>query len=151
MRIDILVDTSVLIRLANATDILYPVALRATVELHRRGNALALAPQCLVEFQAVSTRPVSANGLGLSPRVADAQLADFLATFHLLPETPAIFPAWRSLVTSLGIIGKQVHDARLVATCHVHAVSAVLTFNVGHFARLGAAPPGVAVIDPASV
>lgn len=49
------------------------------------------------------------------------------------------------------MVGKQVHDARLVAVCHVHGVSHVLTFNLGHFARLGAAPPGVAVLDPASV
>lgn len=146
-----LIDTSVLVRLANASDALNPVASGAIQVLRDRGGPLNIAPQCVVEFWAVATRPVSANGLGLSPVLADAQVAGFLAAFDLLPETPAIFPAWRALVTALGVIGKQVHDTRLVATCHAHAVPAVLTFNVGHFTRLGAAPPGVAVIDPATV
>ena len=44
-----------------------------------------------------------------------------------------------------------VRDARLVAVCHVHGVSRVPTFNVGHFARLAGFGPGVAVIDPTRV
>ena len=51
----------------------------------------------------------------------------------MLPETPDIYPAWKALVGALGVIGKRVHDARLVAVCHVHAVTHLLTFNVGHF------------------
>jgi hypothetical protein len=54
-------------------------------------------------------------------------------------------------VSALGVVGKQVHDARLVAVCHVHAVTHVLTFNVAHFARLAGFGPGVVVVDPASV
>jgi hypothetical protein len=44
-----------------------------------------------------------------------------------------------------------VHDARLVAVCHVHGVKNLLTFNVAHFARLAAFGPGVVVVDPATV
>jgi hypothetical protein len=55
------------------------------------------------------------------------------------------------LVDVLGVVGKQVHDARLVAVCHVYRVTHLLSFNVSHFARLAAAPPGVVVIDPATV
>ena len=77
--------------------------------------------------------------------------ASFEAAFPLLEETPAIYPAWRALVDALGVIGKQVHDARLVAVCHVHGVTHLLTFNVAHFTRLAAAPPGVVVIDARSV
>ena len=49
------------------------------------------------------------------------------------------------------VTGKQVHDARLVAVCHAHAVTHVLAFNVGHLARLDTAPPGLVFVDPASV
>ena len=80
-----------------------------------------------------------------------AQSAGFEAVFPLLPETPDIFPAWKALVGALGIIGKQVHDARLVAVCHVHAVTHLLTFNVAHFVRMAGSGPGVVVVDPASV
>lgn len=69
----------------------------------------------------------------------------------MLPNTPDIYPAWRTLIDSLGVIGKQVHDARLVAVCHVHRVSHLLTFNVGHFSRLAVPSPGVIILDPATV
>jgi len=58
-----LVDTSILVRLANRADASYPVADRAVVELHRRGETVHSTPQNLVEFWNVATRPVAANGL----------------------------------------------------------------------------------------
>ena len=82
---------------------------------------------------------------------AEAKAAVFETTFPLLVETPAIYPAWKAIVQALGVTGKQVHDARLVAVCHVHGVSHVLTFNVGHFTRFATFGPGVTVVDPATV
>lgn len=147
----VLVDTSVLGRLANRADANHAVAQAAVAELHRRGEVLHITAQNLVEFWNFATRPVSANGLGLTPATAAGLAAAFESAFPLLDETPAIYPAWRVLVDALGVVGKQVHDARLVAVCHVHGVSHLLTFNVGHFIRLATAPPGVVVLDPATV
>ncbi|HEY1064947.1 MAG TPA: hypothetical protein VGE52_02510 [Pirellulales bacterium] len=48
-------------------------------------------------------------------------------------------------------MGKQVHDVRLAALCHVHNVSQILTFNVRHFVRLAPFLPGFSVIDPATL
>lgn len=146
-----LVDTSVLIRLANATDARYAVADRAVMELHRRGEVLHVAAQVLVEFRSVGTRPIAVNGLGLSTVDAETLAAGFETSFPLLVETPDIYPAWKTLVGALGIIGKQVHDARLVAVCHAHAVTHLLTFNVAHFARMAGFGSGIVVVDPASV
>jgi hypothetical protein len=119
--------------------------------LHRRGEVLNVAPQNLVEFRNVATRPKAVNGLGLSAADAEAKAAVFEATFSLLAETPDIYPRWKALVGALGVIGKLVHDARLVAVCHVYAVTHLLTFNVAHFVRLAGFPPGVVAVDPASV
>jgi predicted nucleic acid-binding protein len=146
-----LIDTSVLARLANTADAFYPVATGAVVELHRRGGVLNVTPQCLIEFRNVATRPIAANGLGLVVVDMEAKVAAFENAFPLLTETPAIYPAWKALVTALGVVGKQVHDARLVAVCHVHGVTHLLTFNVAHCARLVSFGPGVVVADPASV
>ena len=67
-------------------------------------------------------------------------------------ETTAIFPAWKSIVSTLGVVGKQVHDARLVAVCHARGVTHLLTFNGAHFARLAGVGPGLmVVVDPADV
>jgi len=110
-----------------------------------------VTPQNLVEFRNVATRPVSLNGLGLAPPDAEAKAAGFEAAFPLLPETPDIFPLWKAVVAALAVVGKQVHDARLVAVCHAHGVTNLLTFNVSHFARLATFGTGITVVDPASV
>jgi predicted nucleic acid-binding protein len=146
-----LVDTSILVRLANRADAAYPVADRAVVELHRRGEVLHLTPQNLIEFRNVATRPAALNGLGLTAAAAESKAADFEALFPLLPETPDIYPAWKALVTAAGVLGKRVHDARLVAVCHVHRVSHLLTFNTLDFVPLAGFGPGIIVTHPASV
>jgi predicted nucleic acid-binding protein len=146
-----LVDTSVLGRLANTADPFHAVATRAVLELHRRGEVLHVTSQNFVEFRNMATRPKALNGLGLSAVDAEAKAAVFEATFPLLAETPDIYPAWKALVGALGVVGKQVHDARLVAVCHVHAVTHLLTFNVAHFVRMAGFGPGVVVVDPATV
>src|SRR5438105_2836636 len=146
-----LLDTTILARLANVADPFHTIAAQAVLELHRRSELLHITPQNLVEFRNMATRPKTVNGLGLSPVDAEAKAAVFEATFSLLAETPDIYPAWKALVGAVGVIGKQVHDARLVAVCHVHAVTHLLTFNVAHFVRMAGFGPGVVVVDPASV
>jgi predicted nucleic acid-binding protein len=146
-----LIDTSILVRLANATDVQHPDATRAVLELHRCGELLQITPQVLIEFRNVATRPKTANGAGLPVADAEAHAASFESRFPLLADSPDIYPAWKALVSTLAIIGKQVHDARLLAVCHVHGVTHLLTFNVAHFVRMAAFGPGVVVIDPASI
>ena len=143
-----LLDTSILGRLANTVDASYPIAARAVLELHRRGEVLHITPQNMVEFRNVATRPARSNGLGLTPRQAEAKAAGFEAEFSLLPETPEIYPFWKTLVTALAVIGKTVHDARLVAVCHANNVTHLLTFNGAHFARFVAFGPGITLVDP---
>ncbi|MBW3539060.1 MAG: type II toxin-antitoxin system VapC family toxin [Planctomycetes bacterium] len=147
----VLLDTSILVRLANTTDRQHDTAAQAVLELHRRGEVLHITPQVLIEFRNVATRPKSANGAGLPIRDAEMHATAFETKFPLLVETPPIFMAWKALVGALGIIGKQVHDARLVAVCHAHAVTHLLTFNVAHFVRMATFGPGVAVIDPVTL
>jgi predicted nucleic acid-binding protein len=146
-----LVDTSILGRLANRADAAHGLAQAAVAELHRRGEVLHITAQNLIEFRNFATRPTGVNGLGLGSAAASGVAASFEAAFPLLEETPAVYPAWRALVDSLGVIGKQVHDARLVAVCHVHGVTHLLTFNVGHFTRLAVTSPGIVVVEPSSV
>lgn len=147
----VLVDTSILVRLANTSDPLYPVAAKAILELHRRDEELYVASQILIEFGNVATRPQAVNGLGISAEAARTKSAIFEAAFSLAPETADVFPAWKAIADDLGILGKQVHDARLVAVCAVNGISHLLTFNVGHFSRLANCPPRIVIIDPATI
>lgn len=143
-----LIDTSLLARLANTADAQYANSVEAVVELHRRGEVLHVTPQVLIEFRSVATRPTDVNGLGLSADKAAAQSAIFEVVFPLLAETPDVYPAWKRVVDGGRIVGKQVHDARLLAVCHVHCISHLLTFNVVHFARMAGFGPEVVVVDP---
>ena len=45
------------------------------------------------------------------------------AIFPLLPEAPSIFPLWRNLVDTYGVIGRQVYDTRLVAVMQAHGLT----------------------------
>ena len=146
-----LLDTSILGRLANRKDALYRIAVRAVVELHARGQSLHVTPQNLIEFRSFATRPVSVNGLGLSDSMAEFKASLFESTYSLLPDTADIFPAWKQVVKAGAVLGKHVHDARLVAVCHAHGITHLLTFNTGHFVRLASIPPGVVIVDPATV
>lgn len=146
-----LLDTSIITRLANVADPQHVLASNAVLELHQRGENLFITPQVLVEFRNVATRPKALNGLGLSVVEAISKSTTYESSFPLLVETPDIFTAWKAIVDALGIVGKQVHDARLVAVCHTHAVTHLLTFNVAHFVRLASFGPGVTVVDPATV
>jgi predicted nucleic acid-binding protein len=146
-----LLDTSILARLANTADTAHAAATRAVAELHRRSEILHITPQNLVEFRSVATRPALVNGLGLSTTDAETKSAAFEVAFPLLEETPDLYPAWKALVQTLGVVSKQVNDARLIAVCHVHQITHLLTFNASHFMRMSSFGPGVVVVDPASV
>jgi predicted nucleic acid-binding protein len=64
--------------------------------------------------------------------------------FPLLSDTPAVYAEWLQLVSTVGVSGVQVHDARLVAIMRVHGVSHLLTFDTTDFARY----PGITVVHP---
>lgn len=146
-----LIGTSVLMRLANQGDPNHAVADRAVFKLHRQKETLHITAQNLIEFRNAATRPKAVNGLGMAIADAEREAAGFEKLFPLLPEDPRIFLTWKPLVSALGVIGKQVHDARLVAICHVNSISHILTFNVSQFTTLATFGPGVAVVDPATV
>jgi predicted nucleic acid-binding protein len=149
--VDHFVDTNIAVRDADSSDPLHATTRQACTILHRRGDILRIAPQVLIEFRCVATRPVAVNGLGLSASDAEAEIARLKRLFPLLPETPDIFPAWESLVISTGTVGKAVHDARIVAICHVHGITHLLTYNTQHFKRFENIGPGITLVDPRTV
>lgn len=144
-------DTSVLGRLANINDQHHAMALSAIAQLHRAGAQFHLAPQNLVEFRNVATRPRAVNGLGLTIPETETKAAEFERLMQIVPETPAIYPAWKHLVMTAGVIGKQVHDARLFVICALAGISHLLTFNIQHFVRLTPFGPGPIIVHPKDV
>jgi predicted nucleic acid-binding protein len=143
----VLVDTNLLIRLLQPHHPLYRVADAAIAALRSQNRPLYLVPQNLIELWTVTTRPVEANGLGPSTTAARAEIERLERFFTVLPETPAIYPAWKRLVFENQVSGKQAYDARLVAAMQVHSVTSILTFNPSDFRRF----TGIEIFEPATV
>ena len=141
------VDTNVLLRSIDVGHAVQPIAQDAMIALRNRGESLSVSPQNLIEFWAVATRPVANNGLGLNIDRAEEELTNLKYLFALLPDTAEILPEWERLVRYHQVIGKQAHDARLVAAMNVHRITHLLTFNTDDFKRYG----GITVVNPSSV
>ncbi|MEN3001479.1 MAG: type II toxin-antitoxin system VapC family toxin [Armatimonadota bacterium] len=130
-----LIDTNVVLRLANSNDLLHTRAVEAVRKLREQQLVPCISPQVVAEFWNVATRPQSANGLGWSPQDVLNYVFELLESVALLHDTANGFYLWLFLVAILGVQGKQVHDARLVATMLAHGVQHLLTFNAQDFAR----------------
>ena len=72
-----LIDTNVLARLIVVNDPRSQAARAAIDQLQQNGVGLVVTPQNLIEFWAVATRPVEANGLGLSVEKTREEVARF--------------------------------------------------------------------------
>jgi hypothetical protein len=114
---------------------MYGHATHALAVLPANGNELVIVAQNLIEFWAVATRPIVNNGLGITTSDAANELTKLKLLFTVLPETGDILPHWEQLVIKYDVIGKQSHDARLVAAMTVHNATHLLTFNGAHFKR----------------
>ncbi|MEO8126116.1 MAG: PIN domain-containing protein [Bryobacteraceae bacterium] len=140
----ILLDSNVLLRSVQPHHPHCSWAETFVATLRLRNDTLCVAPQNLIEFWAVATRPADDNGLGMSPSAAAGELARLLRLFRLLPSTPEVFERWRELASSFGVSGKQAHDAHLVALMLAYAVGNILTFNGSDFRRYA----GITALDP---
>jgi predicted nucleic acid-binding protein len=129
-------DSGILLRVLHRTDPQHSAVRRAVRTLRGRGDTLVTAPQNVAEFWNVTTRPATARGgLGLSLQEAQHRLRIIERLFQVLPDQPAAYSIWKQLVSRHGVMGVQVHDARLVAWMESHAVSHILTLNAADFAR----------------
>jgi predicted nucleic acid-binding protein len=130
-----LVDTNILLRSAQPSHLMHADAARAVGELLARGEILSLIPQNIIEYWAVATRPVEANGLGMSVEETAAEVTRLQIIFQILPDNAEIFAEWKRLVSTHEVKGKEVHDARIVAAMLAHRVTHLLTFNTADFKR----------------
>ncbi|HEU0215650.1 MAG TPA: PIN domain-containing protein [Stellaceae bacterium] len=133
----VLVDTNVLLRQFEPAHIQHRAAVDSVTRLILSREPVHVTGQNIAEFWATATRSPGQNGLGLAVAVAAAAIDHIERVFSFLPDTPAIYDVWKRLVTTHGVIGNQVYDARLVAAMIVHGVGRILTFNVADFTRYG--------------
>jgi len=131
----VLVDTNVLLRIAQQASPHHQIAKSAVLSLIDAHVALCLVPQVIYEFWVVATRPVETNGLGLSIDAAQKSIHALTQDYQLLKDERGIFDNWQSLVVDYQVRGKTAHDARLVAAMTRHGLANILTFNKLDFTR----------------
>lgn len=128
-------DTNVLVvaRAANAPG--HEAAL-ATMAATRREEPLRISRQVLREYLAVVTRPQTwASPVRIQDAVSDVRR--FASAFEVLEDSQAVTDMLATLCRDVGIGGKQVHDANIVATMLTHGERRLATFNVKDFRRYG--------------
>ena len=131
------VDTNVLL---TATDVLRPLHLEAQrifSKASQQGFHLAVSGQILREYLAVATRPVEANGLGLTVPDAVENVEQFLQFANLFEETEEVALRLRELAKNLDVRGPRLHDANIVATMLVHRIPVLVTQNSKDFIGFG--------------
>lgn len=143
----ILLDTNILLRFTDPAHSQHRETAAAVESLRERGHRLVLVPQVLYEFWVVSTRPAESNGLGMTPEEVRQELISYRRIFRLLRDERMVFSFSEQLVTTLGIRGKQAHDARLAAAMMRFAVSHLLTHNTRDFLRYST----LVAVSPADV
>ena len=129
------VDTNVLVvaRAANAPS--HDAAL-ATLAAMRREEPLRISRQVPREYLAVVTRPQTwASPLPMPDALSD--IRRFASAFEVLEDGQAVTDMLVTLCRDVGVAGKQVHDANIVATMLTHGERRLATFNVKDFRRYG--------------
>jgi predicted nucleic acid-binding protein len=131
----VMLDTNVLIAATDESRAEHRDALTVVNDWATGRTELCTSGQILREYLTVATRPAEKNGLGLN-------LPDALGNVHairerttLLAEDGKVADRLPSLLADVECRGKQVHDANVIATMLVHGVRAVVTMNLGDFAR----------------
>ncbi len=130
-----LLDTNILLRIAQPSHTLHQEARACVRALLRRKDVLHIIPQVMFEFWVVATRPVANKGLGLSLENTLRKVTKAEAFFELLLDPLGIYREWLRLVEAYTVSGLNGHDARIVAAMKLHGVSHLLTFNVADFKR----------------
>ena len=136
-----LVDTNVLLRWSDSGASEHERCRDALSTIEEQGATAFVCAQTLIEYYAVATRPMESNGLGFTVAVAHENLLDILRVLDCLSEPANIAEKWLDLVTTNRVIGKQAHDARLVALMLAHDVTRLLTLNPSDFTRYQAITP----------
>jgi predicted nucleic acid-binding protein len=145
-----LLDTGVLLRLVNVEDAQHEIVAQAIKKLAGHHSRLVTTNQNIAEFWNVLTRPINDNGLGLSSEVAAYSIRTAIEpSCTVLREHSGHYSHLKRLLTSYSVVGKQVHDARLVAAMLTWKVQCILTLNEKHFRRFEG--EGILVVTPQAV
>lgn len=122
-------DTNVLLSAVDRRRPLHSRAVRVLNEVPNHGVELCVSGQVLRECLVASTRPVEANGLGLTLAAAVGNNQAFAERATVLEETRGVAKRLPGVAEAAGCSGKAIQDANIAATMLEHRVGRVVTAN----------------------
>ncbi|MDZ7578938.1 MAG: PIN domain-containing protein [Candidatus Nanopelagicales bacterium] len=132
---EVFLDTNILVAATDSTRTCHSSALAVFNSWPSAGAILVSSSQVLREYASVATRPIDANGLGLSPELCAANISAFLKRVSLLPDDERAVSKWLDMMVASGARGRAVHDAAIVASAVARDVRLLLTVDVDMLAR----------------
>jgi predicted nucleic acid-binding protein len=145
-----LIDTGILLRIIDEKDRRHLLVQSAFETLGSQRHDLYITTQNIAELWNVATRPIANNGLNLSPAIVSQLIQESIEPFcEVLTERDTLPVELRRLLVNYNVIGKQVHDTRLVAMMLTWQIPNVLTLNERNFRRFE--PEGITIVTPESL
>jgi predicted nucleic acid-binding protein len=130
----IFIDTNILLRI-HVTSAERSGTVRAAIAtLNTRFAPVWISRQVLREFASVLTREQPYAPAVPAPDVIQ-MMRPFETQYRIADETAGVTSSWYSLLETIPVGGKQVHDANIVATMLSYQISHLFTLNMSDFGR----------------
>jgi predicted nucleic acid-binding protein len=126
-------DTNVLVAATDESRPFHAVARKLIAHGRSVGLHGATSGQVIREYLVVATRPLSANGLGLSPADALGNVEKMTRHLQFCEESESVSLRLRRLAGAGQISGKAIHDANIVATLMEQGIDLLATENPEDF------------------
>ncbi len=130
-----ILDTNILVRLMVKSDPEHSLVRSCLLGCIQNEVETFITTQNLHEAWAVLTRPRESNGYGFSVEQTAEAIQRLRALFPVLYESEDSLETWSRICRQHGVIGRQAHDARLVAIALSENVQHILTLNPVDFER----------------
>jgi predicted nucleic acid-binding protein len=138
----VFLDTSILVTATDESRPFHAAARKLIARGRSAGLHGATSGQAIREYLVVATRPLAANGLGLSTADALGNIGKMTRRLQFCDEPESVSVRLRGLVGAGEISGKSIHDAGIVATLIEHGIELLATENPEDFAGY----PGIGTV-----
>ncbi len=130
----IFVDSNLLIFAKQALSPFHAQATAKLQSLAAVGHVLWISRQVLREYLVAMSHPATlTKPVSMANLIADVQA--FERQFQIAEDGPGVTSHLLNLLSTIPCLGKQIHDANIVATMMSHGISNLVTHNVADFNR----------------
>lgn len=129
----VFIDANVLVYASVRSSPWHDIAITAINAFEAERTSLWISPQVIREYLVTMTRPQFLRER--TPHDVWRSADKLRQHYRMAYETDLVAKTLVELVSNHQVLGKQVHDANLVATCLAHGISRLLTHNPRDFKR----------------